>query len=49
MVSAQESQDFVREHPAARLVLFETGHELTDRLDEMWQEVAAFLELGFTK
>jgi uncharacterized protein len=39
------SRQFVASHPNARLVEFLSGHELTDVLDPMWRETAAFLEL----
>lgn len=46
VVPAEGSRDYVREHPNARLVLFPSGHELTDVLHPMWLEIARFLELA---
>ncbi len=37
------SQRFVSEHPAAKLLQFSTGHEMTDSLDALWNEVSRFL------
>lgn len=37
------SQRFVELHPSARLVPFESGHELTDALDPIWKTAADFL------
>jgi uncharacterized protein len=45
VVPYQFSLEFQALHPAAQLHLFESGHELTDVLDEMWQLTAEFLEL----
>jgi len=45
VVPAEESRNYVRAHPQARLALFDSGHELTGVMDGMWQEVAAFLEI----
>jgi pimeloyl-ACP methyl ester carboxylesterase len=45
VVPPQESRNYVREHAQARLVLFNSGHELTGVMDGLWREVAAFLEI----
>lgn len=39
------SEEFRALHPEAQLHLFESGHELTDVLDEMWRLTAEFLGL----
>ncbi len=39
------SEEFQALHPEAQLHLFESGHELTDVLDEMWRLTATFLGL----
>ena len=41
------SQHFVDTHPSARLVAFDSGHELTDVLEAIWETSANFL-LGGT-
>jgi pimeloyl-ACP methyl ester carboxylesterase len=41
---ASLSEEFCR-RTGARLVLFDSGHELTDALDGLWRETAAFLGL----
>ena len=46
VVPAEESRQFTEKHPHARLVLFPSGHELTDVLDGLWKEVAGFLEMA---
>ncbi len=43
VVPVQQSLAFVRSHPNARLVQLESGHELTDVLDNVWQESESFL------
>lgn len=45
VVPSQVSHDFALEHALVRLALFKSGHELTDVLEELWREVAAFLEI----
>ena len=45
-VPYQGSYDFALEHARTRLVPFNTGHELTDVLDDLWRETAAFLEIA---
>ena len=37
------SEEFIRNEPNARLALLESGHELTDVLERLWQETASFL------
>ena len=39
------SQEFAAARPNVQLKSFLSGHELTDVLEPMWQEVAAFLKL----
>jgi hypothetical protein len=43
VVPAAISSAYAARHPGAKLVLFKSGHELTDVLEPMWSEVAAFL------
>jgi pimeloyl-ACP methyl ester carboxylesterase len=43
VVPAELSQQFAGRHPNVRLCLLDSGHELTDVLDRMWMETAAFL------
>ena len=43
VVPVENSRRFVRSHSAARLVEFESGHELTDVVDRMWEESFGFL------
>jgi pimeloyl-ACP methyl ester carboxylesterase len=45
VVPAEVSEQFASRHPDVRLRLLDSGHELTDVLDIMWVEVAAFLGL----
>jgi uncharacterized protein len=42
-VPIQYSVDFVNLHPNARLVRLQSGHELTDVLDRIWQDSRDFL------
>jgi len=46
VVPYQVSYDFALEHAHTRLALFKSGHELTDVLEDLWREVAAFLEIA---
>jgi pimeloyl-ACP methyl ester carboxylesterase len=46
VVPASVSQQFCATRPKARLVLMESGHELTDVLEPMWNETRKFLSLG---
>ncbi len=43
VVPAASSEEFAARHPNARLVLFDSGHELTDVLEPMWERVRRFL------
>ena len=45
VVPSRVSYDYALEHAHTRLALFKSGHELTDVLEELWTEVAAFLEI----
>jgi pimeloyl-ACP methyl ester carboxylesterase len=42
-VPVEYSAEFVRRHPNARLTRMHSGHELTDVLDQIWQQSCAFL------
>ena len=42
-VPIQSSVEFVNLHPNARLVRLQSGHELTDVLDRIWEESEQFL------
>jgi len=42
-VPVEYSVEFTRLHPNARLVRLSSGHELTDVLEPMWQEMKKFL------
>jgi uncharacterized protein len=46
VVPAAYSQKFAAVHPAVRLKLLDSGHELTDVLDILWSETAEFLGLA---
>ena len=48
VVPAEISRVFAARHPNARLVLFESGHELTDVLEPMWREMMRFLSVPET-
>jgi pimeloyl-ACP methyl ester carboxylesterase len=43
VVPVEVSKVFAEGHPNARLRVVESGHELTDVLDELWTETAGFL------
>jgi pimeloyl-ACP methyl ester carboxylesterase len=43
VVPAELSKAFAEGHPNVTLRLFDSGHELTDVLDGLWAETAAFL------
>ena len=45
VVPAAISTAYAARRPGVRLVLLESGHELTDVLDRMWEEVAGFLNV----
>lgn len=44
VVPAEVSQRFADRHPNVRLRLVDSGHELTDMLEPMWEETAKFFE-----
>ena len=46
VVPAAHSAEFARLNPGARLVLLNSGHEMTDVLDRLWAETAGFLGLA---
>jgi pimeloyl-ACP methyl ester carboxylesterase len=43
VVPAEISRVYAARHPNARLVLFESGHELTDVLEPLWEQISVFL------
>ena len=43
VVPVEQSLAFVQNHPRAKLVRFESGHELTDVLDSIWLDAQKFL------
>lgn len=43
VVPAEVSKAFAEGHPNVKLRLVDSGHELTDVLDELWAETAGFL------
>ena len=43
VVPVSLSGQFVRGRKQARLVRLDSGHELTDQMDGMWRDTAAFL------
>jgi uncharacterized protein len=45
VVPAEISRVYAARHPNTRLVLFESGHELTDVLEPMWLEIMNFLSV----
>jgi len=44
VVPAELSKAFAEGHPNVTLRLFDSGHELTDVLEELWAETATFLK-----
>jgi len=48
IVPAEISRGYAADHPNTRLVLFESGHELTDVLEPMWLEMMNFLSVPET-
>jgi len=46
IVPVEMSQDYVRRHPQVRLKEFGSGHEMTDVMEDLWRETAAFLGLA---
>jgi uncharacterized protein len=49
VVPVQFSESFAASHPNASLIRLQSGHELTDVVDEIWIETESFLRnpLGF--
>ena len=45
VVPADISRSYAAGHPHTKLVLFESGHELTDVLEPMWVQVSQFLNV----
>ena len=45
VVPASISSSYASRRPATKLVLFESGHELTDVLEPMWVEISNFLSV----
>ncbi len=43
VVPVQQSAVYAQAHPNVRLLRLDSGHELTDVLDEIWQDVKVFL------
>ena len=43
VVPAGLSLEFARQHPKATLRVFQSGHELTDVVEPMWQDITHFL------
>ncbi len=43
VVPAAYSKEFATRRPNARLVLYDSGHELTDVTEPMWEQVRAFI------
>ena len=43
VVSAEISRAYAARRPNTKLVLFESGHELTDVLEPMWAQISSFL------
>jgi pimeloyl-ACP methyl ester carboxylesterase len=46
VVPAGISTAFAARHPNVTLRLFDSGHELNDVLEDLWEETARFLKLG---
>lgn len=46
IVPAETSRDFVRRHPQVTLKEFDSGHEMTDVMEDLWRETAPFLGLS---
>lgn len=44
VVPVEASENFARRHPNVQLRVLESGHELTDAMDRLWNETAVFLE-----
>lgn len=45
VVPIEVSRDYVRRHPHAKLKEFDSGHEMTEVMEDLWRETAAFLGL----
>ena len=45
VVPASVSKTYAASHTNVKLVLLESGHELTDVLDQMWGEISAFIKV----
>ncbi len=43
VVPVRLSKEFVSLHPEAKLVVLDSGHELTDVMDQLWRHVSEFL------
>ena len=43
LVPIQQSRDYAAHHKNVRLVEFQSGHELTDVLDDMWKAARTFV------
>ena len=48
VVPAAISSAYAARHPNVRLLLLESGHELTDVLEPMWEHVSAYLSVPET-
>jgi len=48
VVPPSASEEFARRGVGRRLVLYDAGHELTDVMDELWTEAAAFIGVAAT-
>jgi pimeloyl-ACP methyl ester carboxylesterase len=42
-VPIEYSAEFVQNHPNACLIRMQSGHELTDVLDQIWEQASTFL------
>lgn len=46
VVPAAAAKQFLLGNPQAKLVTFDSGHELTDQLDPLWSHTASFLNIN---
>ncbi|HEV2200876.1 MAG TPA: YqiA/YcfP family alpha/beta fold hydrolase [Bryobacteraceae bacterium] len=46
IVPVEMSRDYARRHPQVELKEFASGHEMTDGMEDLWLETAAFLGLA---
>jgi uncharacterized protein len=46
IVPVEMSREYVRRHPNATLKEFASGHEMTDVMEDLWRQIAAFLGLA---